>query len=81
MAPQAVKSVLPVEDSFSNKEMRTFCRIRAHQSTSKTINASLWWVNKASFYQLLRRLVLVRNKPCGAFPLANFCSVLRNIMA
>jgi len=41
VAPQAVKSVLPVEDSFSNKEMRTFGRIRAHQYTSKTINASL----------------------------------------
>jgi len=23
MAPQALKTVLPVEDSFSNKEMRT----------------------------------------------------------
>ena len=29
MAPQALKSVLPVEDSFSNKEMRTFSRISA----------------------------------------------------
>ena len=28
MAPQALKSVLPVEDSFSNKEMHTFSRIR-----------------------------------------------------
>jgi len=34
--PQALKSVLPVEDSFSNKEMRTFRRIRAHQSTNET---------------------------------------------
>jgi len=30
MAPQALKSVLPVEDSFSNKEMSTFSRIHAH---------------------------------------------------
>jgi len=41
VAPQALKSVLPVEDSFSNKEMRTFSRIHAHQSTSETINTSL----------------------------------------
>ena len=34
--PQALKSVLPVEDSFSNTEMRTFSRIRAHQSTCET---------------------------------------------
>ena len=40
MAPQALKNVLPVEDSFSNKEMRTFSRIRAHQSTSETFNTS-----------------------------------------
>jgi len=31
MAPQAFKSGLPVEDSFSNMGMRTFSRIRAHQ--------------------------------------------------
>jgi len=41
VAPQALKSVLPVEDSFSNQKMRTFSRIRAHQSTSETINTSL----------------------------------------
>jgi len=35
MAPQALKSVVPVEDSFCNKEMRSFSRIRAHQSTSE----------------------------------------------
>jgi len=28
VAPQAFKSVFPVEDSFSNKELRTFSRIR-----------------------------------------------------
>ena len=38
VAPQALKSVHPVADSFSNKEMRTFSRICAHQSTSETIN-------------------------------------------
>jgi len=41
-APQALKSVFSVADSFSNKDMRTFSRIRAHQSTSETINISLW---------------------------------------
>jgi len=39
--PQALKSVLPVKDSFSNKELRTFSRIRAHQSTIETPNTSL----------------------------------------
>jgi len=33
--------VIPVEDLFSNKEMRTFRRIRAHQSTSETFKTSL----------------------------------------
>ena len=41
VAPQALKNVLSVEDSFSDKEMRTFGRIRAHQSTSETFNTSL----------------------------------------
>jgi len=41
VAPQALKSLLPVEDSSSNMEMRTFNRIRAHQSTSETYNTSL----------------------------------------
>jgi len=41
VAPQALKSVLPVEDSFSNKEMHTFDSIRARQSTSETFNRSL----------------------------------------
>jgi len=30
VAPQSLKSVFPVEDSFSDKEMRTFSRIRAY---------------------------------------------------
>jgi len=53
VAPQAINSVLPVEYSFSNKEMRSFSRIGAHQSTSETFNTSLWR-RKASFWQLLR---------------------------
>jgi len=40
VAPQAFKSVLPVEDSFSDKGMRKFSRIHAHQPTSETINTS-----------------------------------------
>jgi len=36
VAPQGLKNVLPVEDSFSNKEMRRLSRIRAHQSTNET---------------------------------------------
>jgi len=41
MAPQALLSVLPVADSFFNKEMRTFSRIGAHRSASETFNTSL----------------------------------------
>jgi len=41
VAPQALKSVLPVKESFSNKEMRIFSRIRPHQSTSEIFNTSL----------------------------------------
>jgi len=41
VAPQALKSVLPVDDSFSNKEMRTFSRIGEHQSASETFNTRL----------------------------------------
>jgi len=35
------KSVLPVEDFFSNQEMRTFSRLGAHQSTGETFDTSL----------------------------------------
>jgi len=42
VALQALKSVFSVADSFSNKDMRTFSRIPAHQSASETINTSLW---------------------------------------
>jgi len=49
-APQALKGLLPVEDSFSNEEMRTFSRIHAHQSASETFNtAFVKEKNKASF--------------------------------
>jgi len=72
VAPQALKSVLPVVDSFSNEEMRTFCRIRAHQSTSETINTNLWRrkTKPASIYFAV--VVLATNKTCGAFPLTSF---------
>jgi len=36
-----LKSVLPVADSYFDKEIRTFSRIRAHQYTSATFNTSL----------------------------------------
>jgi len=38
VAAQVLKSVLPVEDSFSNKEMGAFSPFRPHQSTSETFN-------------------------------------------
>ena len=38
VAPQALRSVLPVEDSSSNKKMRTFSRIRSRQSRSETFH-------------------------------------------
>jgi len=41
VASQALKSVLPVADSFSDKEMRTFSRISAHESTRETFDTSL----------------------------------------
>jgi len=42
VAPQALNSVLLIEDSFFNKEMRTFSRIRAHQPTSEIFTTRLW---------------------------------------
>jgi len=41
VAHQALKSMLPVADFFSNKEMLTFSHIGAHQSTNETFNTSL----------------------------------------
>jgi len=40
-APQVLLSMLTVEDPFSNKEMRMFSRISAHQSTSERFITSL----------------------------------------
>jgi len=52
---QALKSVLPVEDPFSNTGIRTFSRIHVHQSTSETFKTKFMKEeNKASFCQLLR---------------------------
>jgi len=53
VAPQAFKSLLPVEDSFSNMEMSKFSRIRhiSLQVKHKFVKEE----NKASFFQRLRR--------------------------
>ena len=68
-SPQAFKSVLPVTDSFSNQEMRTFSRIRTHQSTVETINTSLWRrKTKPSFLNYFAVVVLPTNKTCSASP-------------
>jgi len=79
VAPQALNSVLPVADSFSNKEMRTFSRIPAHQSTSDTqvcegqkqsqllsITSPLW------FWPRIRLVVHFREK----FLSFQFCGTL-----
>jgi len=58
VASQAFKGVLPVEDSFSIWEMRTFSRIGAHQSTSETFNASLWKKTKPASINYFATVVL-----------------------
>jgi len=69
VAPQALKSVPPVAGSFSNKEMRTFSRIRAHQSTRETMNTSLWRrKTKPASFNDFGVVVQAPNKICGAFP-------------
>jgi len=74
VAPQSLKNVLPVAGCFSNKEMRTFCRIRPHQFTSETINTSLWWrKTKPASVNYFAVVVLATNKTCGGFPLTSFC--------
>jgi len=74
VAPQALKSMLPVADSFSNKEMRTASRIRAHQSTSETINTSFWRrKTKPASINYFAVVVLATKKICGAFSLTSFC--------
>jgi len=60
--------VLPVEDSFSNKEMRTFSRIRANQSASETFNTNLWRETKPASVNYFAIVVLVTNKTCRTFP-------------
>jgi len=69
VVPQALKSVLLIEDSFSNKEMRTFSRIGAHQSTSETMNTSLRRrKTKPASANYFAIVVLATNKTCGTFP-------------
>ena len=84
VAPQALKSVLLVEDSFSNEEMRTCSRIRAHQSTSETFNTSLWKrKTKPTSVSYFAVVVLATNKicSCGTFPWrVSVFSVFWNIM-
>jgi len=68
VAAQALKSVLPVEDSFSNKEMRTFNRIGAHKSTRETFNTSLCRrKTKPSSVEYFAIVVLTTNQTCGTF--------------
>ena len=69
VAPQALKSVLPVAASFSYQALRTISRIRAHQSTRETINTSLWRRKaKPASVNYFTVVVLATNKTCGAFP-------------
>ena len=83
VAPQALKSLLPVEDSFSNNEMRTFSSIRAHQPTIETFNTSLWRrKTKPTSVNYFAIVVLATNKTDGGtFPIQlSVVSVLWNIM-
>jgi len=69
VAPQALKSVFPVEDSSSIKEMRIFSGIGAHQSTSETFRTSLWRrKTKPPSVNYFAIVVLATNKTCGTFP-------------
>jgi len=69
VAAQALKSVLPVVDSFYDKEMRTFSRIREHQSKSETITTNLSRrKTKPASVKYLAVVVLATSKTCGAFP-------------
>jgi len=61
--------VLPVADSFSNnREMRTFSRLRAHQSTRETNTSLCRRKTKPAFFNDFGVVVLATNKACGAFP-------------
>ena len=77
VAAQALKSVLLVEDSFFNKEMRPFSRIRAHQSTSETFHTSLWRrKTKQASVNYFAIVVLATNKTCGTYFRDKFLSFL-----
>jgi len=72
---EALKSVRPVVESLSDKEMRTFGRICAHHSASETINMTLCRTNtKPASVNYFAVMVLETNKIYGAFP--SFFSVL-----
>jgi len=73
VVPQALESVLPDADSSSNKEIRTFSRIRAHQYASETFNTSWWRKTKPASTNYFGVVILATNKTCGAFPLTSFC--------
>ena len=78
VAPQALKSVLPVADSFSDNEMRTFSRVGAHQPTVKHLYCEggkqiqlLSTTSPLYFWQRRRLVVHFRDKClsrlcCGA---------------
>ena len=82
VAPQALKSMLPVAGSFPNKEMRTFSRIRAHHSTSETFNTSLRKrKTKPASVNYFAIVVLTTNKTWSTFPWqVSVFSVLWNIV-
>ena len=81
VAPQALKSVLPVADSFTHQEMCTFSRIRAHQSASETFNLRFWRrKTKPASVNYFDIVAQATNKTC-AFPWqVSVFSVLWNIM-
>ena len=69
VVPQALKNVLPVEDSFSNTEMPAFSPYQRSQSTSETFNISLWRTKtKPASVNYCTIVVLATNKTCGTFP-------------
>jgi len=74
VAPQALKSVLPVAESLSKKEMRILSRIRALQSTNATISITLRRKNnKASFCQLLSCCGSGDEKDLWCISVTSFC--------
>jgi len=70
VAPQVLKSLLPVEDFFSDKAMRytrTSAWIRAHQSI-EVKHKFAQEKKKAASVNHLAIVVLMMNKTCGTFP-------------